>query len=251
MIVHLLWECGVWPLHLGLVRPLSLPVLKVCSKAESRQPTITHPSPGSKKPPVRRVHISLQEKEERCWRVETARTGSVDVQCQCNTVWYNDTSLAHSTQDGVLPQSNNLAWAKQTNRILQFIYVTVSVKNQLSWCLPSLHGSWMPAWYYRTEVGSRYNSAVTCHSTLPVLVHYNNLWPLHATPPCYHPSSRLRTYPNSRIFRFWTHRWSWSQTGKATRPALSALAIPWWGQWYSAHHWLLPEQSHEIDIRPW
>ena len=104
---------------------------------------------------------------------------------------------------------------------------------------------------YRTEVGGRYNSAVTCHSTLPVLVHYNNLWPLHATPPCYHPSSRLRTYPNSRIFRFWTHRWSWSQTGKATRPALSALAIPWWGQWYSAHHWLLPEQSHEIDIRPW
>ena len=62
MIVHLLWECGVWPLHLGLVRPLSLPVLKVCSKAESRQPMITHPNPGSKKPPVRRVHILFLNK---------------------------------------------------------------------------------------------------------------------------------------------------------------------------------------------
>lgn len=62
MIVHLLWECGVWPLHLGLVRPLSLPVLKVCSKAESRQPMITHPNPGSKRPPVRRVHILFLNK---------------------------------------------------------------------------------------------------------------------------------------------------------------------------------------------
>ena len=120
MIVHLLWECGVWPLHLGLVRPLSLPVLKVCSKAESRQPMITHPNPGSKKPPVRRVHIlflnkylksisiysiqmysdmncgthfffKVRKKKRDAEELKTARTGSVhvnvhNVQRQYNTV---------------------------------------------------------------------------------------------------------------------------------------------------------------------